>query len=338
MQYGLGGAQEPFTTNGTAESDLWTLVQPTSPASVSIVTGEGADTVDYRGDFGGTAISRNDIITDFSRSDSLLLPEEASVEQSLSGAVVRSGSGLTIQLPGVDFTLLAIDQGNGYRVAFADAPTSIILTGTAGDDLIQGGTGNDSLFGALGNDTLRGGQGDDTLLGGQGNDEIYGGQGNDYVYAGQGDDTIQPGLGNDMVESGQGNDVILAGQGNDTILAGQGDDYVMAGQGDDWLSGGLGNDTLNGVSGNDTIDGKGGDDLLIGGEGADLFVFTAPSGTDTIADFNAAEGDRLQLAAGASYTVSDTAEGALVAFAGGGSVLLRGVLGGDVGAAILVAS
>lgn len=320
MQYGLGGAQEPFTTNGTAESDLWTLVQPTSPASVSIVTGEGADTVDYRGNFGGTAISRNDIITDFSRSDSLLLPEEASIEQSLTGAVVRSGSGLTIQLPGVDFTLLATDQGNGYRVAFAEAPTSLVLTGTEGDDVIQGGTGNDSLFGAQGSDTLYGGRGDDTLLGGQGNDYVYGGQENDMIL---------PALGNDTVESGKG---------NDTVLAGQGDDLVLAGQGDDWLAGGLGNDTLNGALGNDTIEGNGGDDLLIGGGGADLFVFTAPSGTDTIADFNAAEGDRLQLAAGASYTVSDTAEGALVAFAGGGSVLLRGVLGGDVGAAILVAS
>lgn len=62
------------------------------------------------------------------------------------------------------------------------------------------------------------------------------------------------------------------------------------------LTGTSGVDTLSGGAGADTITGGGGWDLLSGGDGADRFVFAALSDRrDTIADFDAGEGDRLDL-------------------------------------------
>lgn len=64
------------------------------------------------------------------------------------------------------------------------------------------------------------------------------------------------------------------------------------------LTGTAGVDSLSGGAGGDTITGGGGWDLLSGGDGADRFVFAALSDRrDTIADFDAAEGDRLDFGA-----------------------------------------
>ncbi|WP_262562546.1 FG-GAP-like repeat-containing protein [Acaryochloris sp. CCMEE 5410] len=58
-------------------------------------------------------------------------------------------------------------------------------------------------------------------------------------------------------------------------------------------------DVLTGDAGNDRLVGGAGSDLLTGGADADTFVFdanAAVSGTNQITDFNAAEGDRLEIA------------------------------------------
>ncbi|NIE76732.1 type I secretion C-terminal target domain-containing protein, partial [Pantoea sp. Ap-967] len=66
--------------------------------------------------------------------------------------------------------------------------------------------------------------------------------------------------------------------GNDTLLGTDGDDIIFGGAGNDTLIGGKGNDTLT------------------GGSGADLFIWKAGhTGNDTITDFKASEGDRLDL-------------------------------------------
>ena len=72
--------------------------------------------------------------------------------------------------------------------------------------------------------------------------------------------------------------------------------------GHDLLDGGAGNDVLYGQGGNDILRGGAGSDQLFGGTGADLFVWRqgdagsagAPD-RDRIHDFNAQEGDRLDL-------------------------------------------
>jgi Ca2+-binding RTX toxin-like protein len=62
------------------------------------------------------------------------------------------------------------------------------------------------------------------------------------------------------------------------------------------LVGTAGADTLTGSAGNDTIRPGAGWDALTGGDGADRFVFTARTDRlDRITDFDAAEGDRLDL-------------------------------------------
>ena len=67
-------------------------------------------------------------------------------------------------------------------------------------------------------------------------------------------------------------------------------------QGNDRLEGGNGNDTLLGDSGNDILLGGAGNDTLTGGTGADSFVWQAGHrGNDVITDFNASEGDRIDL-------------------------------------------
>ncbi|TAN46411.1 MAG: type I secretion C-terminal target domain-containing protein, partial [Methylococcaceae bacterium] len=73
-------------------------------------------------------------------------------------------------------------------------------------------------------------------------------------------------------------------------------------QGDDALTGSSGNDTLDAGTGNDTLSGGPGKDMLTGGPGADRFDVNAVAETgttvaawDVIADFNAGQGDKIDL-------------------------------------------
>ena len=66
-------------------------------------------------------------------------------------------------------------------------------------------------------------------------------------------------------------------------------EYLSAGTAD-------GNDTLKGGDGNDLLIGGMGSDTLYGGNGADTFKYLeGDTGTDTIKDFNAKQGDKLDL-------------------------------------------
>lgn len=72
--------------------------------------------------------------------------------------------------------------------------------------------------------------------------------------------------------------------------------------GNDYLDGGAGNDVLYGQGGHDVLRGGAGSDQLFGGSGADLFLWRqgdagrpGQADEDRIHDFNAREGDRLDL-------------------------------------------
>ncbi len=68
--------------------------------------------------------------------------------------------------------------------------------------------------------------------------------------------------------------------------------------GDDVIDGGAGADIIFGQEGNDIIAGGAGTDILYGGTGADIFLFkTYSEGVDTIKDFDATEGDVVDLSA-----------------------------------------
>jgi Ca2+-binding RTX toxin-like protein len=160
------------------------------------------------------------------------------------------------------------------------------LIGNEGNDSLFGGEGNDSLVGGPGNDSIRGGAGNDTALGGFGNDTIRTGDGDDWVNGGPGNDVIYSALGNDLLRGGLDHDILRGGFGNDTLYGGEGNDTLFGGPDNDLLFGGLGNDSLAGLLGNDTLTGAG---------GADHFWFNSmgSANADLIADFSAAEGDKI---------------------------------------------
>jgi len=124
-------------------------------------------------------------------------------------------------------------------------------------------------------------------LTGRGNNldnKIVGSDGDDCIYAEGGDDSVQGGAGNDKIWGGKGNDRLGGDVGDDMLFGDGGDDYLNGGSGNDRLEGGVGNDTL------------------VGGAGADTFVFGMDDisdgsrmNGDTILDFNAREGDIIDL-------------------------------------------
>ncbi len=93
-----------------------------------------------------------------------------------------------------------------------------------------------------------------------------------------------------------GDDILTGTAGNDFLAGGDGNDQLFGLSGDDVLDGGLGNDLLNGGPGNNVLIGGPGQDTLTGGTGANRFVYTTLTERgDTIQNFNANGGDKLDL-------------------------------------------
>jgi Ca2+-binding RTX toxin-like protein len=124
------------------------------------------------------------------------------------------------------------------------------------------------------------------------------------------------GKGDDVLYGDAGNDIVWGNLGNDTLDGGDGDDQVRGGQGDDSLSGGAGNDYISGDRGNDTES---------GGPGADLFHGSQDAGIDKVLDFNYAEGDRVMLDPGTTYTVGQVGADTVIDMGGGNQMILVGV-------------
>ena len=181
---------------------------------------------------------------------------------------------------------------------------------------VHAGAGEDIVYGTDHDDYLDGGDHADTLYGNGSNDRLYGGGGNDGLFGGPSGDELFGQDGDDTLEGNGGNDIINGGTGNDTI---HGDNNVLSQNsggrpGDDTLFGGSGEDTLFGQLGNDTLGGGTDRDVLEVGRDADTFQFLAADlqvvtwetfprmytrqnwSQDTIKDFDAAEGDILDVA------------------------------------------
>jgi len=163
------------------------------------------------------------------------------------------------------------------------------LRGDEGSDSLTGGGEFDDLHGNAGNDTLRGGAGDDWVVGGKDQDDLRGEAGGDIVYGNLGVDTCHGDDGNDIVRGGQQNDILYGGAG------------------DDWMSGDRDNDTIS------------------GGSGADIFHTFGDAGIDRVLDFNRAEGDRVQLDPGTTYSVAQVGADTVISMGGGGQMTLVGV-------------
>ncbi|MBU8545813.1 MULTISPECIES: calcium-binding protein, partial [Roseomonadaceae] len=184
-----------------------------------------------------------------------------------------------------------------------------------GDDRLIGDALNNRLSGGAGNDTLIGGLGDDTLDGGLGADSLAGGDGDDtYVVDDLGDIVVEEAgggfdrvisridwtLGAELERLSLSGSADLNGTGNalaNRLDGNAGANILDGGEGADTLYGGAGNDTLIGGDGTDLLDGGIGADSLVGGDGADVFLFRSAmeANDDVVADFNVAQGDRIDL-------------------------------------------
>ena len=169
------------------------------------------------------------------------------------------------------------------------------------------------------------GDGLDYLRGEEGNDRIFGGFGFDDVHGNMGDDTVSGGVGNDWVVGGRDQDVLTGDEGDDLVYGNLGEDTCDGGAGADIVRGGQGQDILRGGDGGDFLSGDLGDDTLTGGAGADTFNSFGGAGLDRITDFNRAEGDRIRLDPGSTYTAGQQGGDTVVEVAGGARVVLVGV-------------
>ncbi|HUH87715.1 MAG TPA: calcium-binding protein, partial [Pusillimonas sp.] len=157
-----------------------------------------------------------------------------------------------------------------------------------------------------------------------GNDEVFGGEGNDILFG----DTLSfariDGNGynalKEYVADRTGSDATeLSNQDLHQYISTHSSEFNKSNDSDgsDELYGGTGNDLLFGQGGNDLLVGGQGDDILYGGSGADTFRWDAGDegragapAVDRVMDFNAAEGDTLDL----SSLLQERGAGSLDAF------------------------
>jgi Ca2+-binding RTX toxin-like protein len=284
-QMSITGVGLTYDSNGVLSGGTVTGVEITSPSGHFVLTGAHTD-----GSILGQAYLTNNA--------------ELSISNLLAGDDVITVRGT--QTPGADTSFTALGYGgNDLMVGGGSAST---LMGGDGNDTVQAGSAATSY--------LRGEAGDDSISGGSGFDDINGNQGNDTASGGAGDDWVVGGKDNDLLFGDDGDDIVWGNLGNDTLDGGAGNDQVRGGQGDDSISGGAGDDYISGDRGNDTE---------TGGPGADIFHSFSGAGIDRVLDFNAAEGDRVMLDPGTSYTVSQVGADTVVDMGNGDQVILVGV-------------
>jgi len=207
---------------------------------------------------------------------------------------------------------VSVSGGTAAAVTSGD-----VLIATAAATSVTGGAGADTITGWSGGDVLRGGDGNDSIHGGAGFDDINGNKGDDTIVDTQGgNDWLVGGQGNDLITATQGQNILFGNLGNDTLHGGSGGELIRGGQGDDSLVGGSGNDWISGDRGNDTMS---------GGAGADTFHTFSGAGIDRVLDFHISEGDRVQVDAGTTFTVSQVGADTVIDMGGGDQMILVGV-------------
>jgi Ca2+-binding RTX toxin-like protein len=226
------------------------------------------------------------------------------INDGLGSDVVLAGSGDdTIKVAGADEGIGDDNDGvdkvyggkgkDNINRASGEVKGILLIFGEADDDTIETGGDNQrgKMYGGTGNDLIR------TccdahydVWGGPGNDEIHGSSecSINHAFGESGNDRIvQPlfgrgGPGNDIIEFTDCSGVAYGDSGDDEL---RGLDVGSRLE----LHGGSEDDIVDGADGDDELFGDDGDDTLEGEGGADRFI--CGPGTDTITDFNAAEGD-----------------------------------------------
>jgi Ca2+-binding RTX toxin-like protein len=121
------------------------------------------------------------------------------------------------------------------------------------------------------------------------------------------------------------NDRLAGDSGSDVVWGNLGDDTLDGGFDNDQVRGGQGNDVLTGGAGDDFVSGDRGDDTVSGGFGADLFHGSQDAGIDRVLDFNLAEGDRVMLDPGTTYSLAQVGADTVIDMGAGNQMILVGV-------------
>lgn len=244
-------------------------------------------------------------------------------QEIINGTAMATVSGANVSASDMVAWALRGDNGALRDAFFGGADT--IDGGTRGD-LLRGFGGDDLIAGGMGADSIDGGAGDNILFGGGGNDQILSGPGFNRVNGNTGDDTI---IGSsrvgDWLSGGQGADLVDAtvSGGHNILNGGLGDDTLSAGGAGDTLRGGQGDDVVHGGAGDDLIFGDLGNNTLTGGAGADIFHSGNGAAQDTITDFSQAQGDRVQIGAGLTWTTTQVGADTHVDVSNGDIIVLQ---------------
>jgi serralysin len=263
------------------------------------------------------------------------------LDESYLGQTVFSASGFSV--PATQFVVWAANSmtSTALQTVFAGSDTIVgsdlrdVLFGYGGGDSIAGGGGNDYLDAGAGNNTVYGGAGDDVILASSGQNYLRGDDGNDTLTGASEFDDINGNKGDDVIDGGSGGgDWLVGGQGNDRITSHGSDDILYGNMGNDTLNGGpgseiirggQGDDVLYGAAGNDWLSGDRGNDTITGGTGADIFHTFSGAGLDRVLDFRIADGDRVMLDSGTTYTLKQVGPDAVVDMGNGDQMILVGV-------------
>ncbi len=301
VSYTLGGYIENLTLTGIANT------RATGNAMDNILTGnsgsnilnglQGADHM-----YGGGG---NDTYYVDNAGD--VVSEEAAPGIDAGGTdTVSSSISYTLGAFVENLTLTGNATG-GYGNALAN-----VINGDAKDNDLLGGDGNDILRGGLGNDILEGDGGKDIMYGGAGNDT--------YIVDDAGDKTSEQTISG---HDDGGTDLVIATLS--WTLGSFIENLTLTGGLDINGTGNALNNIIVGNSGANVLNGKGGNDTLTGGDGADTFQFDLNSGADTITDFNASQGDKINLHAyaGVTHTITQVGTDTVIDFGGGNTVTVQ---------------
>ena len=230
-----------------------------------------------------------------------------------------------------------IDSGDGndkiyFKTGIADAGLSLGVSKYTLTNIDAGGGDDFVDMGSTGlaqtRDTISGGAGIDTIHAAGGDDVVHGGTENDFIYGESGNDTLYGDDGDDEIQGGTGDDILWGGEGNDFLRGGAGSDEIHGGKGNDKISGGTGTDSL-----------------LFGDEGADTFLIGSgdlymtdvngqpkPPAVDTIEDYNALEGDTIDVYKPGHWSIDLNADNSvdthlITSDAPGSMLILKGITG-----------
>lgn len=268
---GLGGTD---VLDGRGGSDLYLIASASEHTAAEIAdTGAaGTDEVRFTATSAGTLV----LYAGDTGIERVVIGPAPAVAMAAAAGGGGAGGGGTVAL-----NVNAAAVLNGLTIV-GDAGANA-LTGTAFDDVLVGGVGNDTLAGGAGIDTASYADATSAL-------KISLGITKAQDTLGAGKDTLS------------GIENLIGGSGNDSLTGSAVANRIEGGAGADSLIGLGGSDSLLGGNGNDSLTGGAGADSLWGGAGADTFVLSALSdssapASDIVWDFNAGEGDKIDLSA-----------------------------------------